>query len=129
MEKQRQGKKDRPNRFVINHVTEDAPLLDTTDLDSLAHRLPALSQSRYKMLLEIEFRDIQLAKNGKNILKGVSGGFYPGRLSAIMGPSGAGKSSLLSVLSGRTAKTGGHMYINGMEARDLSQYKTGKCYL
>ncbi len=121
MELQRQGKKDRPNRFVINsHATEDSPLLD---LDTLAHRLPALSQSRYKMLLEIEFRDIQLAKNGKNILKGVSGGFYPGRLSAIMGPSGAGKSSLLSVLSGRTAKTGGNMYINGQEARDLSQYK------
>lgn len=30
----------------------------------------------------------------------------------------------MSVLSGRTAKTGGHMYINGQEARDLSQYKT-----
>lgn len=88
MEMQRQGRKDRPNRFVINHAAEEAPLLDTSDLDSLALRLPALSQSRYKMLLEIEFRDIQLHKGGKTILKGVSGGFYPGRLSAIMGPSG-----------------------------------------
>ncbi|XP_022959810.1 pleiotropic drug resistance protein 1-like isoform X1 [Cucurbita moschata] len=43
------------------------------------------------------------------LLKGVSGAFKPGVLTALMGVSGAGKTTLLDVLSGR--KTGG--YIEG----------------
>jgi len=43
----------------------------------------------------------------KNILSNVSGTCHPGRVMAIMGPSGAGKTSLLDILAGRKARSGG----------------------
>lgn len=43
------------------------------------------------------------------LLKGLSGSFRPGVLTALMGITGAGKTTLMDVLSGR--KTGG--YIEG----------------
>uniref|UniRef100_A0A1S4H190 ATP-binding cassette transporter (ABC transporter) family G member 16 n=2 Tax=Anopheles gambiae TaxID=7165 RepID=A0A1S4H190_ANOGA len=70
--------------------------------------------------LTLTFRNIcyrRKDRNGgrpKDIIKGVSGRFEPGRLVAVLGPSGAGKSSLLSILSG-LRQTGfiGTIEVNG----------------
>ncbi|KAI7749054.1 hypothetical protein M8C21_030097, partial [Ambrosia artemisiifolia] len=50
-----------------------------------------------------------VAQDRLELLKGVSGSFRPGVLTALMGISGAGKTTLMDVLAGR--KTGG--YIEG----------------
>ncbi|CAM9211888.1 unnamed protein product [Ectocarpus fasciculatus] len=55
-----------------------------------------------------------------DLLKGVSGYFEPGTLTALMGTSGAGKTTLLDVLSGRknTGVVEGQMTVNGKPKDD-----------
>ncbi|KAJ3109158.1 ATP-binding cassette sub- G member 1 [Phlyctochytrium planicorne] len=65
----------------------------------------------------------------KDILKGVTGEFRPGRLTAIMGASGAGKTSLLNVIAGeaKIGTTSGGIFVHGCkmsgaEIRTLSGF-------
>eukprot|EP01038_Epipyxis_sp_PR26KG_P004915 gene4915-6878_t len=55
-----------------------------------------------------------------DLLKGVTGHFEPGTVTALMGSSGAGKTTLLDVLSGRknTGVVKGEMFINGSPKED-----------
>lgn len=68
----------------------------------------------------------------KEILKGVSGEFLAGELTAIMGPSGAGKSTLLNVLAAFTLRgSSGSVRMNGQE-RDIKnpeEFKRLSCYI
>ncbi|XP_054264069.1 ATP-binding cassette sub-family G member 1-like [Macrosteles quadrilineatus] len=58
--------------------------------------------------VDVIFEDVRLtvntgflySKRSKEVLKGVSGRFVSGELTAIMGPSGSGKSTLLNILTG-----------------------------
>lgn len=43
-------------------------------------------------LIHLKFKDLGLTlHSGAKVLKGVTGEFKPGQLSAVMGPSGSGK--------------------------------------
>ncbi|GAB2269453.1 transcription factor [Dionaea muscipula] len=64
---------------------------------------------RYSVDMPREMKRQGVAEDRLELLKGVSGAFRPGVLTALMGVSGAGKTSLMDVLAGR--KTGG--YIEG----------------
>ncbi|KAL3630027.1 transcription factor [Castilleja foliolosa] len=64
---------------------------------------------RYSVDMPSEMKDQGVTEDKLELLKGVSGAFRPGVLTALMGVSGAGKTTLMDVLAGR--KTGG--YIEG----------------
>ncbi|KAG4400326.1 hypothetical protein GLYMA_07G033500v4 [Glycine max] len=63
----------------------------------------------YSVDMPLEMKDQGVREDRLVLLKGVSGAFRPGVLTALMGVSGAGKTTLMDVLAGR--KTGG--YIEG----------------
>ncbi|CAO2191404.1 unnamed protein product [Urochloa humidicola] len=64
---------------------------------------------RYSVDMPQEMKAQGVQEDRLELLKGVSGSFMPGVLTALMGVSGAGKTTLMDVLAGR--KTGG--YIEG----------------
>ncbi|XP_031487829.1 pleiotropic drug resistance protein 1-like [Nymphaea colorata] len=64
---------------------------------------------RYSVDMPPEMKARGFTENKLELLKGVSGAFRPGVLTALMGVTGAGKTTLMDVLAGR--KTGG--YITG----------------
>ncbi|EEF49231.1 ATP-binding cassette transporter, putative [Ricinus communis] len=64
---------------------------------------------RYSVDMPQEMKRQGATEDRLELLRGVSGAFRPGVLTALMGVSGAGKTTLMDVLAGR--KTGG--YIEG----------------
>ncbi|XP_017099925.3 ATP-binding cassette subfamily G member 4 [Drosophila bipectinata] len=65
----------------------------------------------------------------KEVLKGLTGYFKSGELSAIVGPSGAGKSTLLNILSGYTTYGyTGDFHVNG-NRRDLKAFKPNVAFI
>ncbi|KAL1818654.1 hypothetical protein ACET3Z_013523 [Daucus carota] len=64
----------------------------------------------YSVDMPQQLKEQGITEDKLMLLKGVSGAFRPGVLTALMGVSGAGKTTLMDVLAGR--KTGG--YIEGL---------------
>ncbi|KAF2360834.1 ABC transporter-like [Trinorchestia longiramus] len=68
-------------------------------------------------------------KGQRNILKGISGSFSSGQLTAILGPSGSGKTSFMNIAAGsRTRRVSGTILVNGT-SRNPSVFRRHSCYI
>ena len=69
----------------------------------------------------LEFKDIHVEVEGKEVVKGVSLTINPGEIHAIMGKNGSGKSSLSNALMGHPAYTitKGEAYLKGESILDM----------
>ena len=70
----------------------------------------------------LEIRNLHVAVNGNEILKGVDLQVNAGEVHSIMGPNGSGKSTLAQVLAGRETYevTKGEILFNGKDLLELS---------
>ena len=65
----------------------------------------------------------------KAVLKDLTYEFEKGKMYCIAGKSGAGKTTLLSVLSGLAAPTGGSIYYEGKDIKNIDKYKFRSKYI
>ena len=63
---------------------------------------------------EIEFDNVNLSKDGKNLLKDISFKIKTNGRSAIIGPTGAGKSLIINMINGLIHPDSGEIRINGV---------------
>jgi ABC-type multidrug transport system ATPase subunit/ABC-type multidrug transport system permease subunit len=110
-------KKSRKQELELSHIADRNSGISSAD--SSASRkgmvLPfaplslTFNNTRYSVDMPEAMKAQGVNEDRLLLLKGVSGSFRPGVLTALMGVSGAGKTTLMDVLAGR--KTGG--YIEG----------------
>lgn len=75
-----------------------------------------------KIIGKIEFDHVWFAYDGKNyVLKDVSFAINPGEKVAFVGATGAGKSSILNLIGRYYDIQKGHIYIDGIDIRQLSK--------
>lgn len=55
------------------------------------------------------------------ILKGISAEVGKGEVVCVIGPSGSGKSTLFNILGGLAPPTGGEIFIDGLNLRELTE--------
>lgn len=110
-------KKSRKQELELSHIADQNSVISSAD-SSPSRRgmvLPfsplslSFNNIRYSVDMPEAMKAQGVTEDRLLLLKGVSGSFRPGVLTALMGVSGAGKTTLMDVLAGR--KTGG--YIEG----------------
>ncbi|XP_075167231.1 ATP-binding cassette sub-family G member 1-like [Haematobia irritans] len=100
-----------------------------SDVTNKERKCDSLKNIPKNKSVNLQFYDVTYkVPISKNILRGISGEFRAGELSAILGPSGSGKSTLLNILADyRIHLTSGQICINGAprhtkEFRKISRY-------
>lgn len=106
-------KKSRKQELELSRITERNSVDSSGSRKGLVLPFAPLSltfnDTKYSVDMPEAMKAQGVTEDRLLLLKGVSGSFRPGVLTALMGVSGAGKTTLMDVLAGR--KTGG--YIEG----------------
>ena len=69
----------------------------------------------------LKIRQLKIAFGDKIVLNDLDLDVYEGETLAIIGPSGTGKSTIIKVLTGLLAPTGGSVIIDGQETKDYDE--------
>ncbi|KAF2020323.1 P-loop containing nucleoside triphosphate hydrolase protein [Aaosphaeria arxii CBS 175.79] len=71
---------------------------------------------------KVEFRNVEFSygPTGKKILNGINFGASPGEMVAFVGKTGSGKSTILKLLCRHYDVTGGSIFINNQDVRNIS---------
>ena len=80
--------------------------------------------------LEIRFEHVSFRypHTDKNVFTDLNFTIHSGERLAIVGVNGAGKSTLVKLMTGLFAPTEGHIYINGVEIRELKKSELYELY-
>lgn len=65
-------------------------------------------------------QDLTMRFGGHAAVNGVSCGFVPGQLTAIVGPNGAGKTTWFNLVSGQLTPTEGRIFLDGADVTGLA---------
>ena len=76
-------------------------------------------------MADFEIRDLHVAVEGREILRGISLGLSCGEVHAVMGPNGSGKSTLAHIILGHPEYevTGGRVTIDGFDILGLPTWR------
>lgn len=76
----------------------------------------------------LKIENLHIAREGKEIVKGVSLEVKPGEVHALMGPNGSGKSTLANALMGHPKYriTSGKVFVDGKDITELSVNERAK---
>src|SRR5690606_31076346 len=101
-----------------------APIADQTSAPASrlsAWRNYAVSKEKGKSMTALEIRNLHVAINDQEILKGIDLLVRSGEIHALMGPNGSGKSTLAYALAGHPAYdvTAGQVTFDGKDLLEL----------
>jgi Fe-S cluster assembly ATP-binding protein len=74
------------------------------------------------MPTQLQITDLQVTRDGKEIIHGLTLSVQPGELVALLGPNGSGKSTLVTALMGhpKSVISGGQAHLDGELINDLA---------
>lgn len=75
---------------------------------------------------KIEVKDLKIKLSGKEILHGLNMKIEEGKFIGIIGPNGSGKSTLLKAIYRILKPSGGSIFLNGENIKDLSYRDSAK---
>ena len=72
----------------------------------------------------INFNNVtKVYKSGTEALKNVDLSIKKGEFAFVIGPSGSGKSTMIRLIMKEEEPTGGELYVNGVDPRDVDRYE------